>query len=152
MGITQRLNISLRLNGKDTVNVFSDFMNRHDFRNLISMHSLLKVKKGDRVDLYVKQGGLQRDSVDGNNVAQHTQFTGKLLLEDVTDKRMTTEVYFNIQKNAIYCKPQSSIPFEIGSLSWKPHIEAETWRPSCPHRTLLPVFADVHHVRIQGTF
>jgi len=89
------------------------------------MHSLLKVKKGDRVDLYVKQGGLLRDSVDGNNVAQHTQFTGKLLLEDVTDKRMTTEVYFNIQKNAIYCKPQSSIPFEIVNINLG---EAFNWK------------------------
>jgi len=117
-GTSEFLNISLRLNGKDAVNAFSDFMEQHTFRNLISMHSLLKLKKGDRVDLYVKQGNLLDDAIDGNNnVVQHTQFTGKLLLEDVPYKRLTTPVYFNVQKNVGYCEPQSSIPFEIVNIN-----------------------------------
>jgi len=86
------------------------------------MHSLLKLKKGDRIDIFVNQGNLQREPIDaGNNhVVQHTQFTGKLLLEDdlSVDKRLTTTpVYFNVQKNVSFCNQKSSIPFEIMNIN-----------------------------------
>jgi len=119
-GDEQSLNISLRLNGKDAVNAWSNFMGFHqglgfhDFRNLISMHSFLKLNKGDRIDLYNKQGNLYH-GVDGL-VVQQTQFTGKLLLGDSLSKPFPA-VYFIAQKSVAHCDSESSVPFEIVNLN-----------------------------------
>ena len=89
-GDPESLNISLRLNGKDAVNAWSDFMGHHpgygdhDYRNLISMHSILKLKEGDRIDLFNRQGSLHNGTL--GYAVQPTQFTGRLfLLEEKFD-------------------------------------------------------------------
>jgi len=115
------LNISLRINGKDTVNSWSDYMGyhqgwgHHSFLNLISLHSILKLNKGDRIDVYLKQGALH--SGDFGNVLQPTKFTGKLLLEGIDwpiiGSNQRTPIYFNLQKSVTFCVPKSPVPFEI---------------------------------------
>ncbi len=132
-GKQESLNVSLRINGKDAVNAWSHFMmgihrpwsnftylvdNVHRFRNMISMHSMLKLNKGDRIDLYNKQGSLH----DSNT--HHTHFTGKLLFEDASvtiegssEVEPIKPVYFVAQKNTGFSVSRSVIPFEIESLS-----------------------------------
>lgn len=100
----------------------------HEIRNPISMHSLLKLKKGNRIDLYNKEGKL--DSGIDNDIVQYSRFTGKLLHEDVKiiDKKSNNshvsktnkkplDVYFNAQKSSTYCKIGSIVPFEIVDLN-----------------------------------
>jgi len=114
-GDEQFLNISLRINGKDAVNSWSDYAFSHDFRNLISMHSLLKLNKGDRIDTYKKQGALHSGTF--GNVLQPTKFTGKLLLEGIdwpaVSNNQLMPIYFNVQKSVGFCVPESPVPFEI---------------------------------------
>ena len=136
-GDANSLYISLRINGKESVNAWSDFIGydpnlniTHFIANIISMQALLKLNKGDRIDIFNKQGNLG-GCQDGNAV-QLTQFTGKFLLQvasidsrnDDTNKlfigknrKRRYPVYFNVQKNVGYCKPKSSIPFEIVNIN-----------------------------------
>lgn len=122
------LKVSLRLNGKDVLNAWSDEMGNHigygihKNRNMISMHSLLKLKIGDRIDMFQKQGTLCEDD------AHHQiHFTGKLLFDD-DDAALTlnghpkvaaaSPVYFVLQKNKGFSGTSVSvIPFEIKSLN-----------------------------------
>ncbi len=79
------------------------------------MHSLLKLRKGDRIDILNKQGSLH-DGSDGN-IFQYTKFTGKLLLPEDTKTKNISAVYFNAQKNVSYCNSEKSVPFEIVNLN-----------------------------------
>lgn len=136
------LNISLRLNGNDVLNAWSDRMNdhswsnqcymsdtKHRYTNQINMHSMLKVNKGDRIHLFNKQGSLHGDNII------HTQFTGKLLWENTTDELKKTHlindnthnemekkagrlvVYFVAKKNISFSNSEEVIPFEIVDLN-----------------------------------
>jgi len=128
---TRSLNISLRVNERDVVNTWSDYMGHHpglgnhEFRNLISLHSILKLTKGDRIDMYNKQGVLHLGDYD-NVIVQPTQFTGKLLLEGVdwpttnnsnSINHQRSPICFNVQKSVGLCIPESPIPFEIMNIN-----------------------------------
>lgn len=132
-GELESLNVSLRVNGKEALNAWSHYMmgihrpwsdlsymvdNLHRFHNVISMHSLLKLNKGDRIDLYNKQGSLY----DSNS--HHTHFIGKLLfeessviIEEPSKIQAIKPVYFVAQKNTGYSNSRSIIPFEIENLN-----------------------------------
>jgi len=119
------LNISLRVNEKDVVNTWSDYMGHHpgvgnhEFLNLISLHSILKLNKGDRIDVYNKNGTLHLGNY--GNVVQPTQFTGKLLLEGINwpttssnnNSNQRSPILFNVQKSHGFCVAESPVPFEI---------------------------------------
>lgn len=135
-GKQESLNVSLRINGKEAFNAWSHYMMGihnwslnymvhpfHRFRNLISLHSLVKLNKGDRIDLFAKQGSFY----DSNT--HHNHFTGKLLWEDTTNKINTLvstnttkeleetmsplTVYFVAQKNTPFGVQSATIPFDI---------------------------------------
>ncbi len=87
---------------------------------------MLKVSKGDRIHLFNKQGSLHGDNII------HTQFTGKLLWENATEKTrfidgnshnemekqaVHTAVYFVAQKNISFSNSEEVIPFEIVNLN-----------------------------------
>ncbi len=132
--VVRQLYISLPINGKEAVNSWSHFMGYHpgagihELRTPISMHSLLKLKKWDRIDRYNKEGKLN-SGID-NDIVQYSRFTGKMLYEDVKiiDKKSNNslvnktnkkplDVYFNAQKSSTYCKIGSIVPFEIVDLN-----------------------------------
>jgi len=120
------LKVLLRLNGKEVLTAFSeDFIGDHpeagihNFRSPISMHSMLKLKKGDRIDLFSKEGTLH-----GNYHYHQIHFTGKLLFEGETEtnssqQKTTTRspVYFVLAKIADFSSSKSVIPFEVESLN-----------------------------------
>jgi len=125
---TQSLNISLRVNGKEATNTWSDYMGYHprmgdhDFLNLISLHSILKLNKGDRIDVNNNQGVLHLS--ENSNVVQPTQFTGKLLVEGIdwstnnnNNRNQRSPIFFNVQKNVGFCVPESPVPFEIMNIN-----------------------------------
>jgi len=66
--------ISLRLNGNAATNASADANESHSFRTPVYFHSILKMKKGDRVDIFLEKGGLY-----GINIDPYNHFTGKLL-------------------------------------------------------------------------
>ena len=122
------LNISLRVNSKTATNTWSDYMGfhprigtgfHHEFLNLISLHSILKLNKGDRIDVYIKQGVLHLGEY--SNVVQPSQFTGKLLLEGIdwstVSNNQLTPIYFNAQKSVGFCVPESPVPFEVMNIN-----------------------------------
>jgi len=122
------LNISLRVNKRDVVNTWSDYMGHHPgvgnhkFLNLISLHSILKLNKGDRIDVYNKNGTLHLG--DNGNVVQPTQFTGKLLLEGIhwpttsnNNSNQRSPILFNVQKSDGFCVAESPVPFEIVNIN-----------------------------------
>ncbi len=81
------------------------------------MHSLLKLKKGDRIDLFIKEGTLHE-----NDDYHKIHFTGKLLFEGETNtsqQKTTTRspVYFVLQKSDDFSNSKSVIPFEVESLN-----------------------------------
>ena len=140
-GKHESLNVSLRINGKEAVNAWSHNMIEshnwslsymvdkfHRFHNMIPMNSMLKLNKGDRIDLFIKQGSLN------DSDTHHNHFTGKLLWEDTTNKNnllvssnttkeleKTTSplpVYFVAQKKTRFVVKSSIInPFEIVNLN-----------------------------------
>ena len=113
------LNLSLRLNGVPVANTMADFVNghgdiNHNFHSSFSIHSILKVEKGDRIDLFLVKGCLY----DDNN--HLTQFTGKILMGNTISSSNTTNgiaVYFNVQKNASFSTANAVIPFEVAVLN-----------------------------------
>lgn len=75
---TTMLRLALRLNKKPVAYAVAYFVSRHNFDTPFSLHSIIKLKEGDRVDLFnVGQGSEVHDSLK-----RTTHFTGKLLLAD----------------------------------------------------------------------
>jgi len=77
------LKVSLRLNGKKVANSIADQPSGyhetgsnsvHNFNCPISMHSMLKLKKGDRIDVFSGQGSLH-----DHDSHYPIHFSGKLL-------------------------------------------------------------------------
>jgi len=80
-GSSYHLVIALRLNGKPMAYAWADYASRHNFYTPSSVHSILKMKKGDRVDLFMEEGALGTQNESDNH---SIQLTGKLLFaEDV---------------------------------------------------------------------
>ena len=75
-GKPQSTFISLRLNGKAMAASWSDMIDFHDHHTPFSINSILKLKQGDVIDLYLKRGQIYDDD------SQYTTLTGKLLLVD----------------------------------------------------------------------
>ena len=108
------LKISLRLNGKEVVKSLSaEFVDIHrpwpnvvnNFRGPISMHSLLKLQKGDRIDVFTSQGTLHYHDP---NYAIY--FSGKLLHnKDVKSQNQNSPatVYSVLKK-----EPVSTLPIQ----------------------------------------
>ncbi len=71
--------IALRLNKQPVAHVWVDYASDHGLFTPFSLHSILKVKKGDTVDLF-NVGGKGSEMYD--NHKRLTQFTGKLLYLD----------------------------------------------------------------------
>jgi len=168
-GTADSLYISLRINGNESVNAWSHFIGydpdlgfTHAVANIISIHALVKLNKGDRIDIYNKQGNLG-GCQDGNAV-QLTQFTGKFLLEGssiivssndnangpdtnklLIDKKSKQRfpVYFNVQKNVGHCKPQSSIPFEIVNINVGEAFDME-------HQEFVSPLAGIYEFTVKG--
>ncbi len=106
-GDTQDLKISLRLNGKAVTNSSTDYVGLgHKFHTPFSMHSILKVGKGDQIELYLSRGNLFDDS------NRYTIYTGKLLMEQPEIQTDYLAVYFNVQKNASFSTADEVVPFE----------------------------------------
>ncbi len=78
------LSIALRLNDIPVTYVSADAVNLYPFRTPFSLHSIMKMKEGDRVDLLLLKGGIHDSSMD-----HYTHFTGKLLfaVEDDGNKQ-----------------------------------------------------------------
>ena len=73
-----RLYIALRLNEKPVAYVLADYVEKHDYYTPFYLHYVLKVKKGDRLDLFnVGYFGLIYDTEE-----RHAQFSGKLQFAD----------------------------------------------------------------------
>jgi len=118
------LKISLRLNGKEVVKTLSEeFVDIHrpwpnvvnNFRGPISMHSLLKLQKGDRIDVFTSQGTL---NYHDPNYAIY--FSGKLLHnEDVKsqNQKSPATVYSVLKKRTSFNTSNSAVPFEVESLN-----------------------------------
>jgi len=118
------LEISLRLNGKAVVNALAEELvvqnqSSHDivhhFHCPISMHSMLKLKKGDRIDVFKKQGNLHV-----KDFHRPFHFSGKLLFnEDDKNPNQKSPVaaYFVVQKKTGFNTSNSVIPFEVESLN-----------------------------------
>ena len=71
--------IALRLNRHPVVHVWVDYASGHRLSTPFSLHSILKMKKGDTVDLF-NTGGEGSELYD--DAKRLTQFTGKLLYSD----------------------------------------------------------------------
>ena len=78
---TELLSISLRLNGIPVTYASADTAKLHPFRTPIFLHSIFKMKKGDRADLFLETGGIY-DEID-----QYSHFTGKLLCAIENDEK-----------------------------------------------------------------
>ena len=70
---------SQTLNGKPVAYAWANYVHAHSFNNTpFSIHSILKIKKGDFIDLFnIDRIGLFERPED---VCMCTQFTGKLLI------------------------------------------------------------------------
>jgi len=157
------LYISLRINGKQSSNAWSHFIGydpdlgySHTFANIISTHALLKLNKGDRIDIYNKKGNLGGCQED--KAVQPTQFTGKFLLEDAyinsriddsntlnigKNSKLRFPVYFNVQKNASYCNPRSSVRFEIVNINVGRAFDME-------HQEFVSPLAGIYEFTVKG--
>ena len=71
------LSISLRLNGNGVTYVSADAPVSHEFHAPLYFHSILKIKKGDRVDIFLEKGDL---------MGPYNHFTGKLLFAVTNEK------------------------------------------------------------------
>ncbi len=70
---TEFLSIALRVNGIPVTYASADALKFHSFHTRVFFQSILKIKIGDRVDIFMEKEGLYDDN------DQHTHFTGKLL-------------------------------------------------------------------------
>ena len=69
------LRIALRLNSKPVTYFWADYVPGHGLHTRFSLHYIMELKKGDRIDLFnVGEGSMIFD--DGRKI---THFTGKLL-------------------------------------------------------------------------
>lgn len=85
IGGSSELHVALRLNGKPVAYAWADYVNAHSFYTPFSIHSILKVKKGDYIDLFNINGiGLFERPED---VGMCTQFTGKLLFANSDSRK-----------------------------------------------------------------
>ena len=78
--VQETLFIALRLNKQPVAHVWVDYASSHGLLTPFSLHSILKVKKGDTVDLFNIGGGEGWGLYDDDR--RLTQFTGKLLYWD----------------------------------------------------------------------
>jgi len=118
------LKVSLRLNGKAVVNALAEELvgkHRsgpdidHNFHCPISMHSLLKLNKGDRIELFKNQGNLHV-----HDLHRPFHFSGKLLFTEDDknpNQKPPVAVYFVVQKKTGFNTTKSVIPFEVESLN-----------------------------------
>jgi len=108
--------ISLRLNGKVMANSWADRIDYHDHHTRFSLNSILKLKKGDVVDVYLGKGQIYDDD------NQYTTFTGKLLLMEYSFNNTPSifhslAVFFNVQKTTQFSYPNEVVPFEKNILN-----------------------------------
>ena len=117
------LKLALRLNGKAVVNAFAEELvvqNQsshdivHNFHCPISMHSMLKLKIGDRIDVFKNQGNLHV-----NDFHRPFHFSGKLLFneDDINPNQKSPVVAFVVKKKTGFNSSNSVIPFEVESLN-----------------------------------
>ena len=69
--------VSLRRNAVPVVNAWADWLHERKFATAFSIQALLKLDKGDRVDLFKSEGTLYDEETK-----QYTHFSGKLLMLD----------------------------------------------------------------------
>jgi len=91
----------------DYLGYHSDFS--HNFHASFSINTILKLEKGDQIDLFLVEGYLYDDK------NQLTQFTGKLLSE--YNDKSNYDGYFYVQKNALFSTVNAVIPFEVEVLN-----------------------------------
>ena len=104
------LEISLRLNEKAVGSTYGSKSNPSTF----ALQSILKLNKGDQIDLYLHKGKL----IDTTEHVTH--FTGSLLMPSYTTNQRSVKsafVYFYLQKNSTYLIQNSKVSFEIERLN-----------------------------------
>jgi len=112
VGDYEKIEISLRLNGKAKANSWADWASYHDFHSQFSISTILEVKQGDSVDLYLAKGKIY------DNENQYTTFSGKLLsmsqnsFNNYVPKFHSSDVIFNVQKTATFPNDDEVVPFE----------------------------------------
>jgi len=74
----EEMEISLRHNGNRVANAWADYVSDHEVQSSFSIYSILKMEKGDKIDLFLVRGCLYDDS------NHYTGFIGKLLVECTT--------------------------------------------------------------------
>ncbi len=110
------------------------------------MHSLLKLNKGDRFDLFLKEGTLHDDDVH-----HQIHFTGKLLFDEdaaaatfnSTQKKIPSPVYFTLQKSASFNTKGAVIPFEVESLNVGGAFDMKT-------QVFTPPVAGIYEITLKG--
>ena len=98
--------INIRLNGR---NIGAAHGSENIPHAAYSLHSTLKLRKGDKVDIFLREGVLY-----GFQLFNSARFIGFLFKKPINNQ---SPVHFYVQRNSSYSSVHSSIPFQLSRLN-----------------------------------